>query len=175
MILFSSNECHIWTYHMSLTLAWNLTELAEAPITFHANLLKHPDLPRWLRYIQRNPFETGYLYGSATSEDAGEQTIEVCRCVFNSPSGRRGVRRVATPLPILGIKCLPSPLEFRKLNCLKDFLNKRFYRMKPLLLQRNPIFASGLSIFPTTYLAWGLARCDIFLSLCLSMLLQLLL
>nr|XP_020649733.1 alpha-sarcoglycan [Pogona vitticeps] len=52
-------------------------ELAEVPITFHANLLNHPDLPRWLRYVQRNPFETGYLYGSATSEDVGEQTIEV--------------------------------------------------------------------------------------------------
>uniref|UniRef100_G1KVP7 Sarcoglycan alpha n=1 Tax=Anolis carolinensis TaxID=28377 RepID=G1KVP7_ANOCA len=49
----------------------------DVPITFHANLLHHPDLPRWLRYTQRTPFEMGYLYGSATSEDVGVQTIEV--------------------------------------------------------------------------------------------------
>ncbi|XP_025020305.1 alpha-sarcoglycan isoform X4 [Python bivittatus] len=49
----------------------------DPPITFHANLLDHPDLPRWLRYIQRTPFDTGYLYGSATSKDVGKQTIEV--------------------------------------------------------------------------------------------------
>ncbi|XP_053120845.1 alpha-sarcoglycan isoform X2 [Hemicordylus capensis] len=47
------------------------------PITFHAKLLDHPDLPRWLRYIQRTPFQTGYLYGSATSKDIGKQTVEV--------------------------------------------------------------------------------------------------
>ncbi|XP_063158141.1 alpha-sarcoglycan [Candoia aspera] len=49
----------------------------DPPITFHANLLDHPDLPRWLRYIQRTPFDTGYLYGSPTSKDIGKQTIEV--------------------------------------------------------------------------------------------------
>uniref|UniRef100_A0ACB8EVD8 Uncharacterized protein n=1 Tax=Sphaerodactylus townsendi TaxID=933632 RepID=A0ACB8EVD8_9SAUR len=49
----------------------------DSPITFHANLLDHPDLPQWLRYVQRSPFQMGYLYGSATDEDVGAQTIEV--------------------------------------------------------------------------------------------------
>ncbi|XP_060636799.2 alpha-sarcoglycan isoform X1 [Anolis sagrei] len=49
----------------------------EVPITFHANLLHHPDLPRWLRYTQRTPYEMGYLYGSATSDDVGVEIIEV--------------------------------------------------------------------------------------------------
>uniref|UniRef100_A0A8D0EA34 Sarcoglycan alpha n=1 Tax=Salvator merianae TaxID=96440 RepID=A0A8D0EA34_SALMN len=49
----------------------------DVPITFHCNLLDHPDLPRWLRYIQRTSFQTGYLYGSATSKDVGKQTIEI--------------------------------------------------------------------------------------------------
>ncbi|XP_077170524.1 alpha-sarcoglycan isoform X2 [Paroedura picta] len=50
---------------------------SDPPITFHANLLDHPDLPQWLRYIQRTPFQTGYLYGSATDREIGTQTIEV--------------------------------------------------------------------------------------------------
>ncbi|XP_061445864.1 alpha-sarcoglycan isoform X2 [Rhineura floridana] len=52
-------------------------EPSDAPVTFHANLLHHPDLPRWLRYIQRTPYQPGYLYGSATKQDVGKQTIEV--------------------------------------------------------------------------------------------------
>ncbi|XP_028559475.2 alpha-sarcoglycan [Podarcis muralis] len=52
-------------------------EPPEAPVTFHTNLLDHPDLPRWLRYIQRTPYQTGYLYGSPTSKELGKQTIEV--------------------------------------------------------------------------------------------------
>ncbi|XP_062993762.1 alpha-sarcoglycan isoform X2 [Elgaria multicarinata webbii] len=50
---------------------------SDFPITFHANLLDHPDLPRWLRYFQRTPFDTGYLYGSPTTKDVGKQTIQV--------------------------------------------------------------------------------------------------
>nr|XP_056720596.1 alpha-sarcoglycan [Euleptes europaea] len=50
---------------------------ADPPVTFHANLLDHPDLPKWLRYTQRTPFQTGYLYGSATDKEVGTQTIEV--------------------------------------------------------------------------------------------------
>ncbi|XP_038241582.1 alpha-sarcoglycan [Dermochelys coriacea] len=47
------------------------------PITFHAQLLGYPDLPRWLRYTQRGPYRTGYLYGSPTTKDVGRQLIEV--------------------------------------------------------------------------------------------------
>ncbi|XP_057256072.1 alpha-sarcoglycan [Pezoporus wallicus] len=47
------------------------------PITFHAHLRDHPDLPRWLRYIQRNPRQPGYLYGCPTATEVGTHTIEV--------------------------------------------------------------------------------------------------
>ncbi|KAG8446907.1 hypothetical protein GDO86_014380, partial [Hymenochirus boettgeri] len=45
------------------------------PMTFNANLEGFPDLPRWLRYTQRSPRQTAYLYGSPT--DVGRQVIEV--------------------------------------------------------------------------------------------------
>ncbi|NXN21992.1 SGCA protein, partial [Nycticryphes semicollaris] len=48
-----------------------------APITFQAHLRDHPDLPRWLRYIQRDPHQPGYLYGSPTATEVGTHTIEV--------------------------------------------------------------------------------------------------
>uniref|UniRef100_A0A8C9UP98 Sarcoglycan alpha n=1 Tax=Spermophilus dauricus TaxID=99837 RepID=A0A8C9UP98_SPEDA len=46
-------------------------------ITYHAHLQGHPDLPRWLRYTQRSPYNPGFLYGTATPEDRGRQVIEV--------------------------------------------------------------------------------------------------
>uniref|UniRef100_A0A8C8RA38 Sarcoglycan alpha n=1 Tax=Pelusios castaneus TaxID=367368 RepID=A0A8C8RA38_9SAUR len=63
--------------------------LPNTPITFHAQLLGYPDLPRWLRYIQRSPYQPGYLYGSPTAKDVGRQLIEVLgrRC----PPTARGV------------------------------------------------------------------------------------
>uniref|UniRef100_A0A674IRN4 Sarcoglycan alpha n=1 Tax=Terrapene triunguis TaxID=2587831 RepID=A0A674IRN4_9SAUR len=50
---------------------------SDTPITFHAQLLGYPDLPRWLRYTQRGPYRPGYLYGSPTTKDVGRQLIEV--------------------------------------------------------------------------------------------------
>ncbi|KAB0394516.1 hypothetical protein E2I00_015648 [Balaenoptera physalus] len=47
------------------------------PITYHAHLQGHPDLPRWLRYAQRSPHQPGFLYGTATPADRGRQVIEV--------------------------------------------------------------------------------------------------
>ncbi|KAM4645383.1 alpha-sarcoglycan [Amazona ochrocephala] len=47
------------------------------PITFHAHLRDHPDLLRWLRYIQRDPHQPGYLYGCPTATEIGTHTIEV--------------------------------------------------------------------------------------------------
>ncbi|GAB5580913.1 epsilon-sarcoglycan isoform X6 [Prionailurus iriomotensis] len=47
------------------------------PITYHAHLQGHPDLPRWLRYTQRSPHHPGFLYGTPTPEDRGRQVIEV--------------------------------------------------------------------------------------------------
>ncbi|XP_030324624.1 alpha-sarcoglycan [Calypte anna] len=50
---------------------------AAAPITFRAHLQDHPDLPRWLRFIQRHPNQPGYLYGCPTATEVGTHTIEV--------------------------------------------------------------------------------------------------
>uniref|UniRef100_A0A9L0RV96 Sarcoglycan alpha n=1 Tax=Equus caballus TaxID=9796 RepID=A0A9L0RV96_HORSE len=47
------------------------------PVTYHAHLQGHPDLPRWLRYTQRSPHHPGFLYGTPTPEDRGQQVIEV--------------------------------------------------------------------------------------------------
>ncbi|KAG8518421.1 Alpha-sarcoglycan [Galemys pyrenaicus] len=47
------------------------------PVTYHAHLQGHPDLPRWLRYTQRSPHHPGFLYGTATPQDRGRQVIEV--------------------------------------------------------------------------------------------------
>lgn len=48
-----------------------------APITFHAHLLDHPDLPRWLRFAQRGAHQPGFLYGSPTAAEVGTHIIEV--------------------------------------------------------------------------------------------------
>lgn len=45
--------------------------------TYHAHLQGHPDLPRWLHYTQRSPYNPGFLYGTPTPEDRGHQVIEV--------------------------------------------------------------------------------------------------
>lgn len=50
---------------------------AAAPVTFQAHLSDHPDLPRWLRYVQRDPRQHGYLYGCPTAAELGTHVIEV--------------------------------------------------------------------------------------------------
>ncbi|XP_021233290.1 alpha-sarcoglycan [Numida meleagris] len=47
------------------------------PITFHAQLRGHPDLPRWLRCAQRGPYSSAFLYGSPTAAEVGTHVIEV--------------------------------------------------------------------------------------------------
>ncbi|XP_075702499.1 alpha-sarcoglycan isoform X2 [Rhinoderma darwinii] len=47
------------------------------PISFRANLVGYPDLPRWLRYTQRSPWHSAYLYGSPTMP--GKHVIEVTK------------------------------------------------------------------------------------------------
>ncbi|KAI6072664.1 Alpha-sarcoglycan isoform X1 [Aix galericulata] len=51
--------------------------LTAAPITFHAHLLDHPDLPRWLRFAQRGAHQPGFLYGSPTAAEVGTHIVEV--------------------------------------------------------------------------------------------------
>ncbi|KAM9296265.1 alpha-sarcoglycan [Gastrophryne carolinensis] len=44
-------------------------------VSFAANLQGFPDLPRWIRYTQRTPGHSAYLYGTPTKP--GRQVIEV--------------------------------------------------------------------------------------------------
>ncbi|XP_032567289.1 alpha-sarcoglycan isoform X1 [Chiroxiphia lanceolata] len=71
-----------------------------APITFQAHLRDHPDLPRWLRYLQRDPRQPGYLYGCPTASEVGTHTIEVL--AYNR-------RTYATVSQRLVITVVPAP------------------------------------------------------------------
>uniref|UniRef100_A0A8B9SRZ0 Alpha-sarcoglycan n=1 Tax=Anas platyrhynchos TaxID=8839 RepID=A0A8B9SRZ0_ANAPL len=66
-----------------------------APITFHAHLLDHPDLPRWLRFAQRGAHQPGFLYGSPTATEVGTHIIEVS--ARPRARGRHGVLGCAPP------------------------------------------------------------------------------
>ncbi|NXI32385.1 SGCA protein, partial [Sterrhoptilus dennistouni] len=57
-----------------------------APVTFHAHLWDHPDLPRWLRFIQRGPTQPGFLYGCPLDSELGTHNLQV-----RSPPGGFGV------------------------------------------------------------------------------------
>ncbi|KAM6238646.1 LOW QUALITY PROTEIN: alpha-sarcoglycan [Porphyrio hochstetteri] len=83
---------------------------AAAPITFQAHLRDHPDLPRWLRYIQRDPRQPGYLYGSPTAAEVGTHTIEVL--AYNRLSyGTVAQRLLITIIPAPGGES-PHQAEF---------------------------------------------------------------
>ncbi|KAJ7424079.1 Alpha-sarcoglycan [Pitangus sulphuratus] len=69
-------------------------------ITFQAHLWDHPDLPRWLRYLQRDPRQPGYLYGCPTASEVGTHTIEVL--AYNR-------RTYATVSQHLVITIIPAP------------------------------------------------------------------
>uniref|UniRef100_A0A3B3Z4P9 Sarcoglycan, alpha n=1 Tax=Poecilia mexicana TaxID=48701 RepID=A0A3B3Z4P9_9TELE len=49
------------------------------PMIFKCNQQGYPDLPEWLRFIQRRPSENGFLYGTPTTP--GKTFIEVWRNV----------------------------------------------------------------------------------------------
>uniref|UniRef100_A0A8B9FGL6 Sarcoglycan alpha n=1 Tax=Amazona collaria TaxID=241587 RepID=A0A8B9FGL6_9PSIT len=73
------------------------------PITFHAHLRDHPDLLRWLRYIQRDPHQPGYLYGCPTATEIGTHTIEVLaynRLTYETVAQRLLITVI--PLPFQG-------------------------------------------------------------------------
>ncbi|KAF4799525.1 alpha-sarcoglycan [Turdus rufiventris] len=52
-------------------------EDGDAPVTFRAHLWERPDLPRWLRFIQRDPGQPGYLYGSPLAPELGTHSVQV--------------------------------------------------------------------------------------------------
>ncbi|XP_047466047.1 alpha-sarcoglycan [Mugil cephalus] len=45
------------------------------PMIFKCNKQNFPDLPEWLRFTQRHPFDNGFLYGTPTSP--GKSIIEI--------------------------------------------------------------------------------------------------
>ncbi|KAM3859634.1 alpha-sarcoglycan [Diretmus argenteus] len=45
------------------------------PMVFKCNLQAFPDLPEWLRFTQRHPYDNGFLYGTPTS--TGKSIIEI--------------------------------------------------------------------------------------------------
>ncbi|XP_020921703.1 alpha-sarcoglycan isoform X1 [Sus scrofa] len=67
----------VFVYTLDHDAFLQLPEHVAVPVTYHAHLQGHPDLPRWLRYTQRSPHHPGFLYGTATPEDRGHQVIEV--------------------------------------------------------------------------------------------------
>ncbi|CAG5958662.1 unnamed protein product [Menidia menidia] len=52
------------------TQRWN-----DVPIIFKCKMQNFPDLPEWLRFTQRNPYDDGFLYGTPTSP--GKNLIEI--------------------------------------------------------------------------------------------------
>ncbi|XP_068610407.1 alpha-sarcoglycan isoform X1 [Brachionichthys hirsutus] len=49
--------------------------LYDDPMMFKCNLQRFPDLPEWLRFTQRHPYDNGFLYGTPTSP--GKSVIEI--------------------------------------------------------------------------------------------------
>uniref|UniRef100_A0AAY4C4G1 Sarcoglycan, alpha n=1 Tax=Denticeps clupeoides TaxID=299321 RepID=A0AAY4C4G1_9TELE len=47
------------------------------PIVFKCNKQFFPDLPRWLRFTQRHPYDNGFLYGTPQEQDKGKNIIEI--------------------------------------------------------------------------------------------------
>ncbi|XP_056627686.1 alpha-sarcoglycan [Triplophysa dalaica] len=47
------------------------------PLVFKCNKERFPDLPRWLRFTQRDPYSNGFLYGTPLPEDQGRNIIQI--------------------------------------------------------------------------------------------------
>ncbi|XP_056367767.1 alpha-sarcoglycan, partial [Oenanthe melanoleuca] len=80
--------------------AFSGSEDDDAPVTFRAHLRDHPDLPRWLRFAQRDPGQPGYLYGCPLAPELGTHSIQVLaynRRTFATASQRLLI--TVTPAP----------------------------------------------------------------------------
>lgn len=77
--------CHYLTkircsYCMCFTLSSSSSfheagRLYDDPMIFKCNRQNFPDLPEWLRFTQRHPYDNGFLYGTPMSP--GKSIIEV--------------------------------------------------------------------------------------------------
>ncbi|XP_014744887.1 PREDICTED: alpha-sarcoglycan [Sturnus vulgaris] len=80
--------------------AFSGSEDDDAPVTFRAHLWDHPDLPRWLRFVQRDPGQPGYLYGCPLAPELGTHSVQVLaynRHTFATASQRLVIS--VTPAP----------------------------------------------------------------------------
>ncbi|XP_068161090.1 alpha-sarcoglycan [Antennarius striatus] len=80
--------------------------LYDDPMTFKCNLQNFPDLPEWLRFTQRHPYDNGFLYGTPTSP--GKSIIEVY--AFNKRSYE--TTRQILVIKSVAEKTLPYQAEF---------------------------------------------------------------
>ncbi|XP_072229216.1 alpha-sarcoglycan [Leuresthes tenuis] len=78
----------------------------DVPIIFKCNMQNFPDLPEWLRFTQRHPFDNGFLYGTPTSP--GKSIIEIN--VINKQS--YDTFRHTLVIRVIPEKVLPYQAEF---------------------------------------------------------------
>ncbi|KAM4525199.1 alpha-sarcoglycan [Odontesthes bonariensis] len=78
----------------------------DVPIIFKCNMQNFPDLPEWLRFTQRHPFDNGFLYGTPTSP--GKSIIEIN--VINKQS--YDTFRHTLVIRVIPEKMLPYQAEF---------------------------------------------------------------
>uniref|UniRef100_A0A672YYM1 Sarcoglycan, alpha n=1 Tax=Sphaeramia orbicularis TaxID=375764 RepID=A0A672YYM1_9TELE len=80
--------------------------LNDDPMIFKCNLQNFPDLPEWLRFTQRHPFDNGFLYGTPTSP--GKSIIEIYAINKRSYETARHI----LVIKIVPEKILPYQAEF---------------------------------------------------------------
>uniref|UniRef100_A0A672F5H0 Sarcoglycan, alpha n=1 Tax=Salarias fasciatus TaxID=181472 RepID=A0A672F5H0_SALFA len=80
--------------------------LYDDPMTFKCNQQGFPDLPEWLRFTQRHPYDNGFLYGTPTSP--GKSVIEIFAVNKRSYETARHI----LVLKITAEKMLPYQAEF---------------------------------------------------------------
>ncbi|XP_037546875.1 alpha-sarcoglycan [Nematolebias whitei] len=76
------------------------------PMTFKCNKQGFPDLPEWLRFIQRHPLDNGFLYGTPTSP--GKTIIEIYAINKRSYDTARQI----LVIKVVPEKMLPYQAEF---------------------------------------------------------------
>ncbi|XP_053270153.1 alpha-sarcoglycan [Pleuronectes platessa] len=80
--------------------------LYDDPMTFKCNRQNYPDLPEWLRFTQRHPYDNGFLYGTPTSP--GKSIIEV----YAMNKRNYETTRQIFVIKIVAEKLLPYQAEF---------------------------------------------------------------
>ncbi|XP_073346054.1 alpha-sarcoglycan [Pagrus major] len=80
--------------------------LYDDPMIFKCNRQNFPDLPEWLRFTQRHPFDNGFLYGTPTSP--GKSIIEIYAVNKRSYETARHI----LVIKVTAEKMLPYQAEF---------------------------------------------------------------